>query len=140
MNYYKNLAGQAGPHAYHVAIKAFVTKYWLSPNGIEDDKNRANEADFLNYENAYWACRSMLLPVRNIQTTSRKSPDSYWLKHLVERWTRMEGHYAYIPNGVLILAALAEGFTMTPVNINCLFNMSLRQIKAISDKCGNAGC
>jgi hypothetical protein len=38
-----------------------------------------------------------------------RSPSSYWLKHLAERWGEANGLSPYVNNGELILAAVALG-------------------------------
>jgi hypothetical protein len=73
----------------------------FDPIGPEHDEARA-------------AARHYLMAVASLAKRQRRRHDSYGLKHLAEAWWRMCGGGNYIPDGVLIAAAMDLGFNVTP--------------------------
>jgi len=73
-------------------------------------------------------CRDWLKAYAEKTNTPRPRSSSYGLKHVVETWAG-----TYVSNGAFIVAAMLEGYTITPSgpdSLNAHFNMSLRKWKA----------
>ncbi|MFX2609526.1 hypothetical protein [Enterobacter mori] len=74
-----------------------------------------------------------------IKSIPKDNPTSYELKHRVERYNQRHHQHTerphYIPNGALIAAMVASGYSITPAGrMNALFNISKKQLTAAAQR------
>lgn len=87
-------------------------------------------------------CRAWLRHFAVPTVTMRPRMDSYWLKHVVEDWTRGQNlDYVYIANGAFIEAARREGYRLRRAGDgvpSAIFNMR-RVVPAVPQLFRNSG-
>ncbi len=103
----------------------------ISGNGLEP--NRSWKEDTNTPDEGQIALCVEFIRTRCLRTKRVRPYSSYYLKHLVEEWTKRRDNPsdAYIANGAFIEAARREGFTIKRLDARCVnakFNMDALSI------------